>query len=261
MPDVENDHVRIHFEDLGSGEPVLLLHGAMASWRFWQRAGYVDALSEYRLLIPDLRGHGASSCPHDEESYGLHHDVADVVAVLDAAGVASAAVFGWSWGGNVGLALAALHPDRVTAVLTTGTSGRHGFSDVPFDFGRFDEMCRRIETGGMPAMGASLRELGGGVPWLYDLMQDNDAVALAAWYRAQPKATPAGCALADVTAPTLMLAGEEEANILAIPEEARPKSSRRRVLPGRNHVTAFLSPDILVPTLDALLTGARLGVA
>jgi pimeloyl-ACP methyl ester carboxylesterase len=255
VPDVETEHVRIHFEDIGSGEPVLLLHGGMASWKYWQRAGYVDALAEYRLLIPDFRGHGESSRPHDESSYGLGHDVADVVAVLDAAGVRSTGVCGWSWGGTVGLALAALHPDRVTAVLTTGTSGRHGFSDVPTDFDRFPEMCQRIETGGMPAMGASLRQLGGGVPWLYDLMLDNDPVALAAWYRAQPIAPPPGCALADVVAPTLLLAGEEEAQILAIPSEARPPNSRCRVLPGRNHVTAFLSPDILVPALDALLVG------
>lgn len=255
MPETTVGDVRIHYQDIGTGDPVVLLHGGMASGEFWKGAGYVDALAgSCRVLLPDFRGHGRSSRLHDEKQYGVPYDVADVVAVLDHAGVESATFCGWSWGGTVSLAVAAVHPDRVNAVLTTGTAGRHVFKDIDMNFSRFPEMARKLDTDGMPGMAKELERLGG-QRWLHDLMLDNDAVALAAWYRGQIDSVRTDRAAADITAPVLLLAGEEEVDTLNFPDPVLPRHARTHVIAGENHVTAFLRSDILVPALLALLAG------
>ena len=87
MPDVTRDGIPIHFEVIGRGAPVLLMHGGYVSGEYWKHAGYVDALSaDHQLILMDFRGHGRSSQPRDEALYGLRHDVGDALAVLDAAG-------------------------------------------------------------------------------------------------------------------------------------------------------------------------------
>jgi pimeloyl-ACP methyl ester carboxylesterase len=75
-------------------------HGFSESVVDWYEAGYVDALrSDYRLILIDARGHGASDKPHDADAYGLDRRVGDVVAVPDALEIAKAAFWGYSVGG------------------------------------------------------------------------------------------------------------------------------------------------------------------
>jgi pimeloyl-ACP methyl ester carboxylesterase len=257
MPSIESGGLRIHYDDIGRGEPLLLLHGGMASAEFWNRAGYVDALRDsHRLVIPDLRGHGRGSRPRDEAAYALRYDIADMVAVLDAAGVSRVSVCGWSWGGTVALGLAATHPERVTAVLATGTSPRRGFSDVPADFGHVEPSAASLETYGMSRMAEDM-ERQGGARWLHELTSDNDPLALAAWFRGRAAAEPAGCALGDITRPVLFVAGEHEVGRLGFTDPLLPTHAGLHVIPGENHVSAFLRVDVLVPALAGLLAGGR----
>ncbi len=66
MPYADNEGVRIFYEVVGDGPPLVLQHGMMMSLRRWSMAGYVDALkSKYRLILIDARGHGQSDKPHD----------------------------------------------------------------------------------------------------------------------------------------------------------------------------------------------------
>ena len=90
MPSTNSDGVRIYYEVLGNaaGPPILLHHGFTGDWRDWQQFGYVDALGQdYRLLLLDARGHGASDKPHDPAAYAMDRRAGDVLAVLDAASV------------------------------------------------------------------------------------------------------------------------------------------------------------------------------
>lgn len=262
MPEIDTGDVRISYNMVGTGDPVLLLHGGMASTEFWRRAGYVDALAaNHRLVLVDFRGHGASSRPHDPATYGLLRDVADTLAVLDAENLAAATICGWSWGGLAGLAMAALHPERVRSVLAIGASGRRSarFSDVPSDFSRFTEIAARIGSEGMPGTAAELERMGG-QRWLHDEMLRNDPTAIAAWYTGQVSAPPIGAALADVKPPILFVAGELELPLLNFPDRLVPAHARLQVIPGANHVSAFLRVDQVVPALEELIAGDRLAV-
>src|ERR1700733_1965596 len=57
--------------ETGSGRPLILLHGFMGAGSQWLEQGTVDALAEQadRIVLPDLRGHGASAKPHDRAAY------------------------------------------------------------------------------------------------------------------------------------------------------------------------------------------------
>src|SRR5215471_13174551 len=103
MPYADNDGVRIHYQVEGEGPPLVLQHGFSESVVDWYEAGYVDALrSDYRLILIDARGHGASDKPHDPDAYELERRVADVVAVLDGLAIGKAVFWGYSMGGWIG---------------------------------------------------------------------------------------------------------------------------------------------------------------
>jgi pimeloyl-ACP methyl ester carboxylesterase len=68
---VGRDGVDLAYSETGSGRPLILLHGFMGAGSHWLEQGKLDALAEqgYRVVLPDLRGHGESAKPHDPASY------------------------------------------------------------------------------------------------------------------------------------------------------------------------------------------------
>jgi pimeloyl-ACP methyl ester carboxylesterase len=120
MPHVDNKGVRIGYEVYGNGEPLVLIHGWSCEGRYWTEFGYTPTLStELSVVVPDLRGHGASDVPENrdfsDEAFG-----SDVVAVLDHLGISSAHVFGYSLGGWVTFELAVNHPTRLKTAIIGG---------------------------------------------------------------------------------------------------------------------------------------------
>ncbi|HEY1177722.1 MAG TPA: alpha/beta hydrolase [Phytomonospora sp.] len=98
-------------------EPLLLLHGVSADGSAWDPV--VAALSDrWRVHVPDMRGHGRSSWP-GEYSFELMRD--DVLALMDALGLPSAAVAGHSMGGVAGYLAATAKPERVTGLVLVET--------------------------------------------------------------------------------------------------------------------------------------------
>jgi pimeloyl-ACP methyl ester carboxylesterase len=66
MPYADSQGVRIHYQTVGTGPPIVLQHGFSESIEDWFDCGYVDALKlDYRLILVDARGHGGSDKPHD----------------------------------------------------------------------------------------------------------------------------------------------------------------------------------------------------
>jgi pimeloyl-ACP methyl ester carboxylesterase len=108
------------YVELGNpnGEPLLLLHGFTDSSRSWSLM--VPDLSDYRLLIPDQRGHGASDAPACCYSTPVLAD--DARLFLDALGVKRAAVAGHSMGSMVAIALAADYPERISKIVLIGST-------------------------------------------------------------------------------------------------------------------------------------------
>jgi pimeloyl-ACP methyl ester carboxylesterase len=111
----------INYEEVGEGSPVVLIPGFMQSAGDWRGVGYVDRLADrWRVLVMDPLGHGKSDKPHHADPYRTPDVAADVIAVLDAAGVDKATLWGYSRGGWLAAMTTIEYPDRVTALILGG---------------------------------------------------------------------------------------------------------------------------------------------
>src|SRR5260370_20447050 len=120
VPQVIRDGVRLHYADVGSGPAVFFHTGGGGDGTMWQAAGYLNKLPGRRYLLYDHRGHGRSDQPVSVEAHQFDEYVADVIAVMDSAGVDRAAMIGYSDGARLIYGLAARHPERVAAVVGIG---------------------------------------------------------------------------------------------------------------------------------------------
>ncbi|HWC79115.1 MAG TPA: alpha/beta hydrolase [Pseudonocardiaceae bacterium] len=93
--------------------PVLLIHGWPDSGYLWRHQVDFLVRQGFRVIVPDLRGFGASERPSEAADYAIGKSVADMTTILDAVGVSAAHVVGHDWGAVVAWSLAATQPDRV----------------------------------------------------------------------------------------------------------------------------------------------------
>jgi pimeloyl-ACP methyl ester carboxylesterase len=104
----------MRYVDAGEDEPLLLLHGYSGTSDDWAFC-FDELASQYRLIIPDLRGHGRSTNPSG--AYTQRQAARDVQALLDHLGIGSFQGIGASGGGNILLHLATQKPEHVEAMV------------------------------------------------------------------------------------------------------------------------------------------------
>lgn len=110
---------RLHYEERGAGEPLVLLHGNSENLGYF--AAQVPVFAErYRVLALDTRAHGESTRGDGPLDFARLSD--DVEAVLDALGIESAHILGYSDGGNTALTLALRDPRRVRSLIVNGAN-------------------------------------------------------------------------------------------------------------------------------------------
>jgi pimeloyl-ACP methyl ester carboxylesterase len=108
--------VRLAVDRVGSGPPVILLHGfpeLAYSWRYQLPA--LDAAG-FEAIAPDLRGYGDSDRPKAVDDYAIVKLAGDVVGLIDAVGQGSAHLVGHDWGGSLAWVTAALRPELVRSL-------------------------------------------------------------------------------------------------------------------------------------------------
>ena len=109
--------LRVHVAEAGQGEPLVLLHGWPQHWWCWRSV--VPLLQDrYRLLMPDLRGHGWTEAPR--EGYDKEQLATDLLGLLDALGLPQVGLVGHDWGGWTGLLAALRAPERFRGLLALG---------------------------------------------------------------------------------------------------------------------------------------------
>ena len=107
--------------EVGHGEPVVLVHGLGDDHRAWRRV-VAPLMLTRRVVLYDLRGHGGSALGDADGS--LAQLGADLVEVLDDAGIERAVIAGFSLGGTIAMRAAIDAPERVAALALVGTSSR-----------------------------------------------------------------------------------------------------------------------------------------
>lgn len=189
------DGVTYHYHDLGSGDPVVFLHGGGPGCTGWSDFGPVADLfaADRRVLLVDILQYGRSDkCTIEGPMWDFH--AAKTVALLDELGITRADFVCNSWGGTIALNLAAKYPDRVRSLVCTGSMPVfHGpLAPLP-EGGRRGRNARDVYYGGAGPTREKMRELITRLEWFdgeklpdetvdmrYEQSLDPEEMALAA---------------------------------------------------------------------------------
>ena len=114
---VQVGDLAVHVAEAGSGEPLVLLHGWPQHWYCWHRV--VPLLADrYRLVMPDLRGHGWTDAPSG--GYDKEQLATDLLGLLDAMDLPRVGLVGHDWGGWTGFLACLRAPERFRGFLALG---------------------------------------------------------------------------------------------------------------------------------------------
>ncbi|MCC6906098.1 MAG: alpha/beta hydrolase [Anaerolineae bacterium] len=119
MPNIGTPQGSVHYEVVGSGPPVILIHGWTQAWNTW-RSTIETFQGQYRMYAPDLWGFGESE--KDRRDSFLVSDFVELIPqFMDALGMTRVPIMGHSMGGTTALAVALKYPDRVKKVAVVGS--------------------------------------------------------------------------------------------------------------------------------------------
>lgn len=239
--------------------PALLLIAGQSNSRRWWDSVRGDFDSTFRVITMDHRGIGHSDKP-DDDSYSTRGFAADAVAVLDAAGLRRAHVYGTSMGGRVAQWLAVDHPTRVDRLVLGCTSpgGPHAVE-------RSTEVTRSLAQHDAAAVRRALLELMYTPEWLaahpgpYRTIGERGTPPhVLRRHRLASHRHDAWDALPRITAPTLVVHGDDDvfnpaanAPLLA----GRIPGAALHLIPGARHAYFEERRDVASPLVLDFLTG------
>lgn len=237
---------RYYYFDIGSGEAVLLIHGLCNSGRAWE-AQLTDMIKQgYRVIIPDLLGHGASA-PLNRR-FTAQNQAEALVALLGYLGLKNAITIGLSLGGMVALEMAINHPKAVKKLvvagsfLTLATDDRQKMLDRWIKGISQPNGCiSRLEAGWAGLVGGKFSKTPTGLAcyqaWHAQAAMQNPQ-SLIHWCEGM-KLYDSRENLAKITTPTLILAGEKDP-MIPIPElqeiAHRITAATFKIVPSEGHV-------------------------
>jgi pimeloyl-ACP methyl ester carboxylesterase len=242
------DGARLAYREMGEGRVLVLIHGffstALVNWVRYGHAAKIAAQG-YRVIMPDLRGHGDSAKPHDPAAYPPDVLVDDGFALIEQLGLTHYDLGGYSLGGRTTLRMLA----RGAAPLRAIVAGM-GLEGMLHTSGRGDYFRRVLGNPGSFARGTS--------EWMTDAFLKTvggDPVALGNVLRTFVD-TPFE-ALAGIDTPTLVLVGaDDDDNGSAEALAAALPAGRYSVVPG-NHMSAVTKPQLTAAMIEFLRTTER----
>ena len=230
------DGVELAYRELGGGRPLLLLHGFTASGTQWIRPGLATTLAEqgYRVILPDLRGHGDSARPHDPACYPPDVMADDGLALIEWLGLDDHDLGGYSWGARTALRML-VRGARPARAIVAG-QGLDVITQAANPRSRYRRVLTALVDGGPLEPGSPEAEQ---ASWITRLGGDPEALLhVLGTHVPTPRE-----ALSRITTPVLVAVGDQDhghssADLLA---ETLPDARFTRV-PG-DHFTAFTSPE------------------
>jgi pimeloyl-ACP methyl ester carboxylesterase len=268
MPKIQSGDAEIFYEILGSGPPLILLHPFPAHHALWMPAAHA-LLLRYRVILPDLRGHGDSGIGEGPATMAKH--AADIVRVLDHAEVGRACFAGVSIGGYVLFEFWRKFRDRVAALALFNTKAQ---PDTPeARAARLQSAAEVLERGTEPFIESMLPKLLGKTthtarPDLVESarammrkMSPEDISQVQRGMAERPDSVPT---LKTINVPTLIVTGDED--VVTGPPEAELMhqiipGSQMKVIAKAGHYSPWEQPDeagkLLRQFLESQVTGSR----
>ncbi|WP_404709878.1 alpha/beta fold hydrolase [Sphingomonas sp. MMS24-J13] len=238
------DGLTMAYREMGEGRPVVLLHGLFSNgWTNWIRYGHALRIAEagFRVIMPDLRGHGDSAAPHDPAAYPPDILAADGEALLQHLGLSDYDLGGYSLGART-----------VARMLVRGASPRRAIlSGMGLEgllaTGQRSDHFRKILTGignhpqGSPEwMAAAFLKTTGGDPQAMLPLLDSFVSSSAA-------------EIAGIATPTLVLSGVDDHDNGSAAALANSLMNGTLVEVPGNHMSAVLKPDLGKAIADFLV--------
>jgi pimeloyl-ACP methyl ester carboxylesterase len=252
--------IEMHYREQGEGpEPVLLLHG-------WPDSGYaydplVAALpvGRYRSLAVDQRGFGSSDRPAG--GYGIDDLAADAVAFLDALGLPAVTVVGHSMGSLVARRVAQVAPARVRALVLIGTALHGGNAVVREVVGQIRDLPDPVPDDFIREFADETVHLPLPEPFLDGLVAESRKAPARVWRAVLDGIVDYDDAdrLAGITAPTLVIGGEQDA-LYSVEEQAAAAAAipgaRLELYPDTGHCPNWERPDRVAADLARFVDAA-----
>lgn len=260
-----DDNVRLHYEETGSGDPIVFLHEFAGDHRSWEQQVRHFARN-FRCVVLSARGYPPSDVPTDPAAYSQNRAVADVVAVMDAAGIDRAFVVGNSMGGFGALHFALQHPDRVLGSVVAGCGyGAHPDKEEGFR-AESEKVAAAFETEGSESMSTwygfgparvqfELKDPRGHAE-MVQILAEHDPVGAANTMRGVQKGRPSLYAmqeeLAACEAAVLVIAGDEDNGALETDLMLKRTIPRcgLAIIPKSGHVTNLEEPELFNQLLE-----------
>ena len=104
------------WDSQGKGHPVLLIHGNSASGEVFKKQFQSALGKKYRLIAPDLPGHGDSDVAVDTETYSFPGYARVLAELINTLGLKKVTVVGWSLGGHIALELSQMIPNKLSGI-------------------------------------------------------------------------------------------------------------------------------------------------
>ena len=250
MPYANNYGVRIYYEVEGEGPPLILLHGLTEDSGWWRDSGYVESLrNDYRLILIDARGHGASDKPHIPDAYKLELLVSDIVEVLNDLGISKAHFLGFSMGGWIGFGIGKYASERFHSLII-GAMSPYREPNAP------NVTLERLKKGEDFIWPDIEKRMGLWItPQLRARLRANDLEALIALVSKDWMLSLEGV-LPTMTMPCLLFAGEAD---LYYPGAKRCADSMPNAtfvsFPNLGHMDTLFRSDLVMPYIKKFLAG------
>lgn len=242
--------VRLSFIDAGQGQPILFVHGFPLSRAIWQPQ--IDELSKnFRVIAPDLRGHGESEAPAGVYSMKTFAD--DLNALLEERQCDPVVLAGHSMGGYLSFAFLRHFPEKVRGLVLFCT--RAGADSEEGKVGR-ESLAQRAEREGAAAVAEQMlpKMLAAAttssrpdlVAQVRQMMLATSINGLAGSLRGMAARLSSFDLLPKITAPVLVIAGEGDLIVPTHEAEAMARAIPRaqlHVIPHAGHLASLENPS------------------
>jgi 3-oxoadipate enol-lactonase len=261
---LSSDDAQIFYTVVGDGPPVVLLHPFPANHKVWLPAAELLA-GRYRLILPDLRGHGQSGAGAGSATMEKH--AADLLRLTDASGVARAVFAGVSIGGYVLFEFWRRHRERIAGLILCDT--RAGADSDEARANRLKAADEVEKQGSVPFLDSMIPKLLGEttrttrrdlVERARKMMLEMPVAGIAAVQRGMAARPDSVADLKTINVPTLVMVGAEdsltpltEAELL----QRQVAGSHLEVIPRAGHYAVFEQHEAAGKAIRRFLDGLK----
>jgi pimeloyl-ACP methyl ester carboxylesterase len=252
-----DDGIKLHYEESGSGTPIVFVHEFAGDWRTWETQ-LRHFSRRYRCIAYNARGYPPSDVPDDVERYSQQRARDDILAVLDALGIDRAHIVGNSMGGFAALHFGMAYSPRALSLVVAGC----GYGAHPSQYSQFQAQARDLAQSMLDKGMAFVASTYGHGPSRMQLKEKDprgfaefvryfsehsakgSANTMLGYQARRPSLYNLAAEMAGITAPTLIVAGDEDDSVLepSLMMKRTIPTAGLVVFPNSGHMTNLEDP-------------------